>query len=274
MAIITISRGFYSRGREIAGRVAWELGYRCIAREVILDACKEFNIPEIRLKRAIHDAPSILERFTHGREKYIAYFRAALLDRLRTDNVVYHGLAGHFFVEGVEHVLKVRIIADMEDRITLEMKRERVSREEASLTLTHDDEERRKWSLDLYGIDPGDPNLYDLVIHVTEMSVQDAAYIICNFVSLERFRTTPQSRKTIEDLALAAKVKATLVDIRPDVEVFADNGLVRVDVKVPVEEEEYVAKVLKETVQSLPGVKRLDLHVAHRVKWSDGRFFP
>ena len=121
MAIITISRGSYSRGKEVAEKVAERLGYQCIAREVILEASKEFNIPEFSLVKAVHDAPSIFDRFSYGKEKFIAYFQTALLKRLRSDNVVYHGLAGHFYVKDVPHVLKVRIIADVQDRIKLVM---------------------------------------------------------------------------------------------------------------------------------------------------------
>ena len=36
MSIITISRGSYSKGKEIAEKVAEELGFECIAREIIL----------------------------------------------------------------------------------------------------------------------------------------------------------------------------------------------------------------------------------------------
>ena len=64
MSIVTISRGSYSKGKEVAENVAQRLGYECIARDAIIDASKEFNIPEIKLIRAIHDAPSILERQT------------------------------------------------------------------------------------------------------------------------------------------------------------------------------------------------------------------
>jgi hypothetical protein len=78
MAIITITRGSYSRGKEVAEKLAQELGYECISREILLEASEEFNIPEIKLVRAIHDAPSILERFTQGKERYVAYIRAAL----------------------------------------------------------------------------------------------------------------------------------------------------------------------------------------------------
>ena len=100
MSIITISRGSYSRGKEVAEKVAAALGYECISREILLEASEQFNIPEIKLVRAIHDAPSILERFTYGKEKYVAYLKAALMKHVQKDNVVYHGLAGHYLPPG------------------------------------------------------------------------------------------------------------------------------------------------------------------------------
>ena len=63
MPIITISRGSYSMGKAVAEQVARRLDYRLISREVLLDAGSRFNIPEIKLKKAIHDAPGILERY-------------------------------------------------------------------------------------------------------------------------------------------------------------------------------------------------------------------
>ncbi len=222
MAIITISRGSYSKGKEVAALVAEELGYRCIAREVVLDASKEFNIPEIKLVRAIHDAPSILERLTGGKEKYVAYIRSALLKQLKADNVVYHGLAGHFFLGGVKHALKVRIIADMEDRVRTEMRRERVSREEALRVLTSDDEERRKWSRSLYGIDTADPCLYDLIIHIRDITVDNAVFLIARVARMKRFETTPESQKMMEELSLQADIGAAFPgtpDAGPGVEV-------------------------------------------------------
>lgn len=115
MSIITISRGSYSKGKEIAEKVAHELSYRCLAREVLLEASREFNVPEVKLVRALHDAPSVFDRLGYSKDRYIAYLQSALLNSLKPDNVVYHGLAGHFFLKDVSHVLKVRIIADLED---------------------------------------------------------------------------------------------------------------------------------------------------------------
>ncbi|MGC8495437.1 MAG: AAA family ATPase [Syntrophobacteraceae bacterium] len=267
MAVITISRGSYSKGKEVAALVARKLGYRCIAREVVLDACKEFNIPEVQLVHAIHDAPSILERFTHGKEKYVGFFRAAFLKQLVSDNVVYHGLAGHFFLEGVAHALKVRIISDMEDRVKTEMERENVSREEALRVLKTDDEERRKWSQNLYGIDTADPGLYDIVIHIRDITVESAAEIICAVAMSARFRTTPESQKTLRDKALAAEVGAAIVGIKPDAQIQADEGLVTVEMKVSIDEKkDGLDKQVEKLVKAVPGVTDVRMKALETVK--------
>ena len=127
MSIVTISRGSYSKGKEVAEKLARALNYECISREIILEASELFNIPELKLVRAIHDAPTILDRFTSGKERFIAFFRAVLLTHLQKDNVVFHGLGSHFFLQGISHVLKVRISSDLEDRVREEMDRERIS---------------------------------------------------------------------------------------------------------------------------------------------------
>ena len=63
--------------------------------------------------------------------KFIAFIQAAVLKYFKKDNVIYHGNAGHFFAKDVPHILKVRIIADIEDRVKLVMDREEISRNEA-----------------------------------------------------------------------------------------------------------------------------------------------
>jgi cytidylate kinase len=228
MAIITISRGSYSRGKEVAEKLARKLGYDCISRDILLEASEEFNIPEIKLVRALHDAPTILERFHHGKERYISYIRSALLQHAKNDNVVYHGLAGHYFLGEIPHILKVRIIADMEDRVKEEMARENISSEKALYILKKDDEERRKWSLQIYNTDTWDSRLYDMVLHIKTLTVDDAVQLLFETVQKPIFQITPESRKIISDLALAAKIEANLVKIVPTVKVIADGGSVHI----------------------------------------------
>jgi cytidylate kinase len=210
MSIVTISRGSYSRGKEVAEKLALALGYECLSRDVVLEASEYSDIPEAKLVRAIHDAPSILERFTRSKVRYVACTRFAIAKHVQKDNVVYHGLAGQFFLQGVPHVLKVRIIASLEDRIEEEMRRENISAEEARRILRKDDEERRKWSLALYGIDTWDSSLYDLVLHIKTMAVDDAVSTIRRALELPRFQTTPDSQAILDKLVLRAQALATV----------------------------------------------------------------
>jgi cytidylate kinase len=210
MAIITISRGSYHRGRKIAEKVAQKLGYECLSRDILLEASEEFNIPEIKLIRAIQDAPSILDRLTRQKEKYVAYIRAALLKHVQKDNVVYHGLFGHFFLQDIPHVLKVRIVADLEARVADEVKREGISESKAREIILKDDEERRKWALHLYGADWWDATLYDLVIHLKTITVDDAVDLLYRVVQLPGFQTTPESQEAIN-----SQVAAALMEVAP-----------------------------------------------------------
>jgi cytidylate kinase len=261
MSIITISRGSYSRGKEVAEGVARTLGYECISRDVLLEASAKFGASEFKLVRALHDAPSLLERFSHGKAKYVAYIRAALLKRLRNDNVVYHGLAGHYFVRGVPHVLKVRIIADMEDRVREEMKRERISEDDARKLLVKDDEERRKWGLHLYGIDTRDPSLYDLTLHIRKLSVDDVVGIIVRTVSFPHFKTTPESQQMLNDLCLEAEVEAAIVDEFPRAVVRADDGIVTVIAEGSIEATEKIFQHVRTCAEGVQGIRELNVDV-------------
>ena len=178
MPIVTISRGSYSRGREVAEKLAKKLQYDCVSREILLEASEEFNIPEISLVRAIHDSPSVLERIRHGRERYISFYQYALLKYVQKDNVVYHGLAGQFFLRHISHVVKVRILASPEDRLNEVMQRDGVGQREAEHILRKDDEERRRWGMKLYGIDTWDSRLYDMVLLIDQLTVDDAVELI------------------------------------------------------------------------------------------------
>ncbi len=262
MPIITISRGSYSHGREVAEKLCARLGYECVSREVILKASRHFNIPEIKLIRAIHDAPSILDRFVHGRERYVAYFREALLHYLLKDNVVYHGLAGHFFVTGLPHALKVRIIADLEDRVRVEKSRLcTASDEEAIKLLERDDEQRRGWSRQLYGMDTADPGLYDLVIHIKRMSTDDAVEVIAEAAKQPCFQSTPESIEAMRTLFLAAQVEACLVETIPTAKVSVEEGEIVVRTTGPLADEEHLIAKVEEVLDD----EKTGVHVKVRL---------
>jgi cytidylate kinase len=283
MPIVTISRESYTQAKQVAEVAASKLGFRCISREILIEASEEFNVPEVKLLQAIRDAPLVLDRFTFGKERYTAYIRVALLQHFQGDNVVYHGLAGHHLVEEIPHVLKVRIIGDLEDRVKTVMRRAEIfgqaasamegmsvpgfkrpgaprpiSREKALRILEDVDEARRKWGLHLYGVDTQDPSLYDLVIHIGRLSIEDAAELIARAARTDRFQATAESQAAMDDLLLAARIKGNLVDRHPRIVVTANRGAVYVALESGTSSE---AEAIRSAVAQVPGVEKVDVNV-------------
>lgn len=253
MPLITISRGSYYHGKSIAEKLAKKLGYSCFSRDQIIENLDEFHLPELKMVRGLHDAFSVLDRFPHGKHRFIAAMRSSILQLFLGGNVVYHGLVAHHFVRDISHVLKVRIIADPADRVAAEMARENISEDEARNILKKDDEERRRWGMFLYGIDVMDPETYNLTIRIGHLSEDDAVDLIANAASLPSFSETPASKAALADSAMAALISRKLFDF-PLAAVTAKNGLVTISLKVPEKQQRVIGERIGSMLAPVPGL--------------------
>jgi cytidylate kinase len=229
MAVITISRGSFSHGQEIAEKVAGTLGYECVSREILVEAAQLFNVSEKKLIQSLNDAPNILERIVHGKERYLEYIKASLLGYARKGNVVYHGHAGHLLLTEIPQVLKVRILAEKDDRISLLQKRENLNREAAAERIENEDKNRIHWTRYLYKEDVNDPKLYDIVINIGNLTIEDACEIICLSARSESYQSNDESKQAIDDLAITNRIQAELKSIC-EAQVSVKNGEVQVKV--------------------------------------------
>lgn len=254
MAIITISRGSYHHGKAVAEKLAEKLGYECVSRDQIIDRLEDFHLPEIKLKRGLHDAFSLLDRFPNGKKRYITAMRAALLKKFRQGNIVYHGLSGHHYIKRISHVLKVRIVADFDKRIEAEMRRAEISADQARMLLKKDDDERRRWAMFLYDIDLFDSSLYNLVIRVGHFSEDDAVNLIADAAGLPLFQETPKSRAELEDAALASEVNQALFDF-PTAQVHVRDRDVRISLKLPEDQREAVSQRIELMLKHIKGIR-------------------
>lgn len=208
MSIITVSRGSFSGGMSLAECVANKLGYKCLSREVLTKAASRYGVGEDVLRGALMDKPGMLERMTVERIHYLACIRAALLEEAKDDNLVYHGHAGHLLLQGVPHVLKVRVVAGIEFRIKSAMERNELGREEAIRYIKKVDDERERWTRFLYHVDWRDPSLYGLVINLDQMSQESACELVCKATDLEEYRSTTEWDSLRNDIVLAASLRA------------------------------------------------------------------
>ena len=255
MSIITISRDSFSHGKEIAEKVAGNLGYDCIGPEIIQYAAESADLSYSELQKALHDSPSFFDHIVAKREKRLALFRTAFFEYMCRDNIVYHGLAGHIFLAEVPNVIRVRVLADFEDRIGEEMQRKHIGYDEAKKRLLQEDKEREKWTRSLYGIDNHDPGIYDLSLNLHNISIKKAVNIIVGTAQVSMNGNRDSMLKRLKDMALAAKTEAKLLEVFSEVEAVAREGEVFVSVRGSILQEKTIMEKAKRIVSEIDGVK-------------------
>ena len=276
MPVIAISRGTFSGGRRLAELLAEKLGCICLSREDFAEEASRLGIPVGKLQTVVMKPPSARQHLARQREQYLAFTTARLTEFAQQGNLVYHGHAAHLLLAGVAHVLRVRIVADPEQRLELATARMHVSREQAKRYIADVDEDRRRWVRFLYDADWADPYLYDIVINLEHLSIENAASAICSFAGLPDHQQTPASKKAVEDLNLASRARLALsLDARTagtGVCVRADTG------KVMVTYPPLQAGVLDEiprVLEGVAGIQELNVNLATScILWIQEEFDP
>jgi cytidylate kinase len=260
MSIVTISRGSFSGGKMLAECLARTLQYRCVDRDVIVEGAAARGVSQEELRAALEKPPTLLERLQHKKYLYLVLIQAALTEEVRTGRAVYHGNAGHLLLKGGPHILRVRIIAPMEFRIKMAQERLKLAREEVIAYIHRMDQDRRKWTHYLYGVDWGDPALYDLVLNVEYMSIPEACSAVSTLVRQRCFEFTPEDQAAMDDLALASRVRAELAlhdsTSHLEVDVVSQRGTLTIHGKIPsMRDIEEVRRI----AESQPGVAAVNL---------------
>ncbi len=265
MAIITISRGTFSGGQAIADCVAKEIGYHCITREELLaEAARQFSIPQETLDNALLAKPDLLERVGLRVRKvhYVAFVRAVLCKMAAQERVIYSGLAGHLLLQDAPNLIKVKVIADMEYRIKAAMERNKFTREQAYAYIKQVDKSRDDWVKAVYHADRNDPQAYDIVINLQQISLTAACKVVGTMAGLDEFRTTPESQRKMDDLVFAADIRAKIAlnghISDHEIEIKADAGIIHILGTVDSLQD---ADRLKAFVHNTPGVTAVESHL-------------
>jgi len=260
LSVITISRGSFSGGKMLAECLAQRLRYRCIDRDVIVERAAACGVSQEELRDALEKPPGFLDRFSHRKYLYLALIQAALAEEIRTGRAIYHGLAGHLLLKGRPQILRTRIIAPLEFRIRMAQDRLKFNRAEAVAYIQKMDQQRRKWTQFLYGVDWGDPSLYDIVINLDHIDIEQACRVIAGLARERCFEFTPDCQAAMDDLALASRVRANLAldpaTAHLEFEVDAFRGKVTIEGRLGNLDE--IGEVRRVASVS-PGVAELDL---------------
>jgi hypothetical protein len=254
MSIVVISSDSFCRGDEIASRVAGDLGYDALGPEIEATASIDFDVPLEKLRHALGSSLPYSTRSSRVRKRHVAYFQASLISALSRGDVLYHGEIGHIFVAGVSHVLKVKVTADLEDRVARRMETEKLPEVRAQDLLLKEGERKRKWFTEVFGVDGADTSAFDLVINLTQIGVDSACKTIGQTARDVQFRPVTYSIRTIRDHELACRIRARLIKDYPDVEVKARDGEVSIRSKPLTKDRKNRANSVRSLVLGMEGV--------------------
>lgn len=264
MAIITLSRGTYSGAKELAEYIAPNLGYKLLSRETILDKLAEHGWIDEKLNKVRHKHLGILQRMNLEWIHYLACLRAVLSKEAQDEALVYHGNNGHAALRGFPHILSIKVVADMKDRIKAVIARNEyaIDQKEAIRIIERIDERRRRWSEFFYQRDVNDVSSFDMVIDLSRKSIADAYEMLHSAVALPQFQPTPASTKAIENLIRAAQLRARIAmetDIIDDeIEVEIHDGALSVKGVVHSLGD---AEELRRFLSSQPEVEKVESHL-------------
>jgi Cytidylate kinase-like family len=265
MSVIIISSDSYKTGQEIAQSTARVLGYKELGREILGKVTGKHGLPEVKLTQALDEGPTFLGLSSKMCHRYLAYIQEATLSELLKDNVVCHGLAAHLYVLGVSHMLRVRVLSDPEKGAQQIASQGGLSLEKSKKFLDQRKKARRRWSMEAFQLDETDPSQYDLVISLSQIDSDEAVKIIAETLAYRRFQPMTYSIKCLQDLELASRVRAALLDRFPDVRVRANRGTLVIETTALRREKEKRAKAIKELACELPGVEYVEVHVINDI---------
>lgn len=216
MTIITISRGTFGGGKAVAETLAAQLGCACISREMIIqDASTTFGTQKTDLRNSILESPGLLGLTGGNNAGNIRLVRSALMERVKTGPMVYHGYGGHLLLKDIPGLLRVRVIAGMDYRLSHVMDQEKISRDQALNRVQENDKARAAWSKTMWGKQWNDPSLFDLVVNLDRISEKGAVDLIARTGNLPEFAMDQQGKQKFKNQLVASRIWAGLVENKP-----------------------------------------------------------
>jgi cytidylate kinase len=258
MQIICISRGSQSHGEEFAQKLAAKLGYECLSREHFLEEATKRRIPIGKLEMAIIKPHTFTEKLALELEHYKALATSILCEKALHGNVVYHGRTGHLLLPGIDHILKLRVVSELEHRIQSIMDKLQLSRDKAKRYIEQVDDDRRRWVKTFYNVEWDVFTLYDLVINLSHVNINNAASAICNMAQLPEFQATPASINALKDLYLASRARLLLASDRRtsdlNIKIKASNAIIYIT--YPGQQAKNI-EIINEVLQDLKDAKEI-----------------
>ena len=231
MTVIALTQEMGSLAKDVAARVAGELGLALMRHEVVDSVSTRMHVPTSLINRLREGQAGTIERMRADRTSLAVYMTEEVLEAAARGNVVLRGWGATMLLRAVPHVVRVRVTRPFAQRVA--WLQERLGTEDvdaAEEEVRRSDRAHAARMHAQFGVTWGDPLLYDLVLNTERLSVESCAAQIVALARRPEFAETEASRTMLQNLALDARVRAALradeATREVDVTVASDRGRV------------------------------------------------
>jgi cytidylate kinase len=266
MAIITVSREMGTGAYNIAQEVAKRLKYTLIDGPRIKSLAAKYGLTPEVLQMVDEKPPSYVTAEDRKRAAALNAIELIILDLARKGNVVIYGRGGQDLLKECKNTLRIRFIADFEERVERFSEREWLDPDMARSLIRRSDLQRGGFIHFYFDRDWQDPNNYELVFNTSRLSEDTIVETILTAAKEPTLKEFDKSAVAIIDsVILAKKIDTALLnspileDYRPFT-ISITKGAVSISGYITSEAQKNAAI---EIVKSVKGVTSVieDIHV-------------
>jgi cytidylate kinase len=273
MAVITFSREMGTGAFRIAEEVAKRLKYTFVDGARITAIAHQYGLSTDMLQMVDEKPPSYITAEDRKRAAALNTVELILLDFARKGNVILYGRGGQDLLKECRNVLRLRFIADFEERAERFAEREWIDPDMARSMIRRSDHQRGGFIHFYFDRDWQDPLGYDLVFNTSRMSEEAIMECIVAAAKDPHLKEADKAAaELIDNTVLMKKIETALLnstdlDYRPFT-IDVQKGKVFISGYLATEKEK---KEAIRIVESVKGVKSLqeDIQVVNYKAYKD-----
>ena len=211
MPVIALTQGMGSLAQDIAEQLADELKLATLQHEVAERVADKMHVSKSLIGRLRAGKAGLIEGLRADRQAMAVYSAEEVLDAAARGNVVIRGWGATQLLRAVPHVPCIRIMRPLAQRVQWLM--HHLDTDDAALAeaeIRRSDHANATRMHQQFGVDWGDPVLFDLVLNTDRLGVATCVQQIKALLGRPEFAETEASRALLQSMALHARVRAAL----------------------------------------------------------------
>ena len=212
MPLVAMTREMGSLGKDVAAGVAQRHGRKVVYHEIIEPIANKMRLRKSHVERFLDGKAGLWEKLTTDRTALSIFTADETFRFLRDGSTgVIRGWGAVHLLRNIPHVIRVRVCAPMETRVTRMMQRLQTdNRETVESEIQMSEEAHTAITKRHFGVNWRDPELYDVVLCTERLSVEECVDEIDGMMKRKCFQETPDSLRMVDDLATEWAVRSAL----------------------------------------------------------------